>query len=822
MLDDVWGAGSKLPVNSSEVSEKAELIKATVEQLRKPDGHEDPWVDLVLLMADAEEEEEELTTFAQLLANVRDVNDTKKTGVALIHYTIVYNHAPYIELLHNQCYSLDLDLNIYDKKVGLTPLMWCFQLMRANCCIELFSFIDELNFDLTSKDGTNTWDFVVPGSSFEEFLDQNNIFQYKLTAKPSELDSNTTFESAHLQQDDDFDKLNLQLAGMTVDAENAFFNDDNDTSGAKNIIKFSKFLEDFEFDKLLKDQYLEFSDYDIPQILDLLISLPEKYAHITTYPAALIFQCVRYADHKLNSKPLVESLIHLSLTRIIAAASNDLTIDTETTGDIVIQSYWLSAVSFLYYYFCRDDLFFKRYATVLQDIVNTIRALMIEITSSIHARLLPLIEPTILAYTTIDVVRQTLYKKDWNFFKKRKQTKHDLLEKEKKKETLPYYNSTMLKHLYPPSLEEQMKLSPMKVVQIFGALAYVLELHQSHQLFQQQCLSLSVEWFSSTLFNKILKNKRKKTLSRAHAVQIRLNLSSLEAWIKNNDLVVPKPNLVDDFMWQRFPYTLVCALGDINFSDPPVKNVATFKPVKTNVQSQEVPIVYDNTNSLFYYQPFHRIAHIHFERVFELLQWLQVATTLTNDDSLDATMELLPCLTPQQLLKVTDKYNYETEEPKFSSTLRKKLSTMVKAQTMRNDPYLVEQPKSLLALPTVAELTDTYTRSIDSRSFQPLLPIEIQDIVDELHDENTRLRKNHSYSSEKLGEEEQDNDSVDDDTDDKDRGKQSQYSGMVSDSYHTDVGDLQTADEYFKELDAPLATAQKPQWNNEEIEANPW
>lgn len=412
---------------------------------------------------------------------------------------------------------------------------------------------------------------------------------------------------------------------------------------------------------------------------------------MTTYPAGLIYQCIRYADHKIKSKPLVESLINLSLTKILTSVSSNGAaglVSTEASlqaGDIVLQSYWLSCLSFLYYYLCRDDSFFKRHPSVLQELINTIHSIIIELTSSIHCRLISLIDSTLLAYTTIQDVKQTLYKRDWNFFKKRKQAK--LLLKEKNRKQLKeqqkkelhrksqdqenheeeegrqdgnvsddrastnddnnssvslFYDKEILRHLYPPSFEEQMKPSPLKIVQIFGALSYVLNLHQTHPIFQQQCLSISVNWFATTLFNKILKDKKKRSLSRAHAIQIRLNLSTLESWIQNNDFCVPKPMLIDDFMWQRFPMTLIRDVGEIDLSDPILRNVATYKPIDENNKD----LIYDTSNSLFYYQPFHKIAQIHLEPVFQLLQWLQVATTLDSEESLISTMNLLPRITP--------------------------------------------------------------------------------------------------------------------------------------------------------------------------------
>ncbi|AJV96731.1 hypothetical protein H788_YJM1248P00359 [Saccharomyces cerevisiae YJM1248] len=871
------------PVGSSHAQEKLALVKSTLFKLDQEDRPEcDSWVQLVKLICD-EDREEEFTTFKELLREVKNVNDKSVTGVALIHYIIVFDRADYIELLHDNPSGAKLDLNLVDDIVGYTPLMWSFSLQRRNCCLELFNAFDEINFNMTNKAGLTAWDMVPPYSPLSEFLEQNNMFRYRTEVKHEIPQISQPKDTSLLMSNEDsttketFDNIDLQVAGLTLSAganDNMFLDSDeknmNHSQGAATLID-PTYTEDyhgtFDYDKLSPDQYLEFSDFDIPQILNLLISLPQKEPHMTTYPAGLIYQCIRYADHKIKSKPLVESLINLSLTKILTSVSSNGAaglVSTEASlqaGDIVLQSYWLSCLSFLYYYLCRDDSFFKRHPSVLQELINTIHSIIIELTSSIHCRLISLIDSTLLAYTTIQDVKQTLYKRDWNFFKKRKQAK--LLLKEKNRKQLKeqqkkelhrksqdqqnheeeegrqdgndsddrastnddnnssvslFYDKEILRHLYPPSFEEQMKPSPLKIVQIFGALSYVLNLHQTHPIFQQQCLSISVNWFATTLFNKILKDKKKRSLSRAHAIQIRLNLSTLESWIQNNDFCVPKPMLIDDFMWQRFPMTLIRDVGEIDLSDPILRNVATYKPIDENNKD----LIYDTSNSLFYYQPFHKIAQIHLEPVFQLLQWLQVATTLDSEESLISTMNLLPRITPVQLLKSMEKYNYELNENKFNSKLKKFLNNKIKDSKMsKADAYLQEHEIPYLVLPTIPEMTDLYSKGPDSHSFQPFLPGSIQDDVYEIHDVNFKQRQNEPQIS-------RTNSGTSDFTGDEDKAQyETEGVGESIDINETvepesnafNVGN----DDYFKELNIPSSTAQRPAWsNNDDIEQNPW
>ncbi|KTB21183.1 Dilute domain-containing protein [Nakaseomyces glabratus] len=861
------------------------------------DNDEDPWTELVRLISDSSQGEV-FTEFKSLLDSVRDVNDKKKLGIPLLHLTIIYDRASYIEFLYQGARS-KLDFNLCDDVAGYTPLMWCFLLERTDCCTELLTWSTEIDFHKVSKEEKlSAWDMVAKYSDFYMFLEQNNMLQYQdIPTFQEKLTTENDNSSSALDQNA-LRNIDLHVAGLSlastqnnedIFASNATESRNDYLFGTEQID--SGINEQFDFTKLLPNQYVEFEDYDIKQLLDLLESLPKKEPHMTTYAAALIFQMVRFAEHKKKQPQLVHTIMSLSLARILAAITTETDMTQESadtafsSGDIVSQSYWLGVLTFLYYYLTREEGFFKKYPEILQELINTIHSVIIELTLSIYSRLTSIIQPTILSYTTISDVKETLYKRDWNFFKKRKH--HKMMQKQKKQEeelrkqeeetlqnnedklqisealdesndiddeaedkkkhsklklfkkkrhsgqlstsmsndsklenssinenTDLYYDTEVIKHLYPPSMEEQMKPSPMKVVQIFGALMYVLNLHQIHPLFQQQCLSLAIQWFSNNLFNQILKDKKKKSLSRAHAIQIRLNLSTFEAWAKNNDSKVPKPKMIDDFMWERFPYTLVEDVANIDLSNPILNNVATVNKVdNSSGLNDDLPLIRDTDNSLFYYQSLHRILQIHMEPVFQLLQWLQVATTIDSEDALDSTLDLLSRLTPTQLLKAADKYSYEIDESKFNSKLKKKLSTMAKASNNKESPYLPERTVSLLVLPTIPEMTDIYARGVDHESYQPLLPVSIQDMIYEIHSENAKLRMNASefydYQNEEQHEQEVDNEEAHEDS----------YKENSSANEDNDLDNNNDRFDY-QTVDTPAVASH---WApKEDFEENPW
>ncbi|SCU82177.1 LADA_0C03554g1_1 [Lachancea dasiensis] len=784
---DPWGSNesSNRPALSGSHF-KALKIQETLINLNNTG---EAWERLALLIG---EDNPNTALFEDILRQTNDLNDKTTTGVTLLIYCIVFDHPDLIEILHG---SGQLDPNAPDSLFSNSPLTWCFDLGRQQCLVELLNFADELDFDYKNPGGSRALDTLVPDSEMYEFAKDHGLFRLA-NASRKDFDSrdqdlykgpSTVFGGTDV--DHTLEQINLQTAGLTFNDENGTFDTETKTPDHEFAGQSHRGSElcQFDFQHILPEQFIEFADYDIPRLLDLVLSLPSKRPHKTCIPAAVIFQCLRHADCNKHSASLVESMAHLALTKVLTSvASSSGGVLNGSNGDIVLQSYWLSALNFLFYYLYRQEGFFKRYPSVLQELINGMRSLVIELNSSIFSRIEPLIDSTILEHTTIAEVKETLYKKDWNLFKKRK---HHL----RRSDARDSYDQIM-RMLYPPDLDEQMKPSPLKVVQIFGALSYVLDLHQVHPLIAQQCLSLALKWFSVELFKKIMENK-KKSLSRAHAIQIRLNLSVIQDWIKNHNFKASFPIMMDEFMWQRFPYTLILDLGDIDKSQRPVelRNVSLYRPIKDN--NTEDPF-----NSAFYYQSFYQISKIHMEPCMQLLQWLQVATSLQDEESLQSTLSILNKLTPKQLHKSMRKYRYELEEHQLDSSLRKKLSLMSK-ETDEADSKTFEKPLYPLVLPTITELTEMYTQREDSDEFLPLIPLDIHDEVDEIHEQNTiqRAMEQKLVNASERKEEELEVEST-------------------SLPFENENGD-----ELFKEIHAPSSAAQRPLWAiNNDIEENPW
>ncbi|KAM9890857.1 hypothetical protein OXX69_012462, partial [Metschnikowia pulcherrima] len=233
------------------------------------------------------------------------------------------------------------------------------------------------------------------------------------------------------------------------------------------------------YNKPLPNQFIKFSDSDIPSLLDYIFGLRTSSSaqqHNTKTPAAVLFQLIHYSHNKVDSSDLTEFLFECFITRLRSVTntksgvfnmalttgeSNDKK-SANGTGDIVLLSYWLSVIQFLHFYFTRADLY-AQYPNFLHEMINLTQSLIATLSFSINSRLNLLAEECILNFTSLVDVSSVLYARDWNLFKTQK--KH------------PNSYDDILNMLYPPSLNELMKPSPLKYVQVLGALYYVLDIH---------------------------------------------------------------------------------------------------------------------------------------------------------------------------------------------------------------------------------------------------------------------------------------------------------------------------------------------------------
>ncbi|GMM35665.1 hypothetical protein DASC09_029900 [Saccharomycopsis crataegensis] len=198
-------------------------------------------------------------------------------------------------------------------------------------------------------------------------------------------------------------------------------------------------------------------------------------------------------------------------------------------NDIVLIAYWISVINHLYYYllrqegfFTKNPLFLKKIVTVLQDLIN-------EFLAGITNRLVDLLDDCVIDYSSIpNLQKGLLFQNDWNFFKRDNSggvgggsgnTFQEILDT-----------------LYPPNLKQQLQPSPMKFLQVLEAIIYVFKLYNISSILLKNLLSRVLSWIHGSVFNRILANRNKRGknyLTRTFAIQLRLNLSVIEDWVRS-------------------------------------------------------------------------------------------------------------------------------------------------------------------------------------------------------------------------------------------------------------------------------------------------
>lgn len=191
-----------------------------------------------------------------------------------------------------------------------------------------------------------------------EYFKSHNLLKHTGAENEQDVFTTNTFTPTDEFEDDLLTKLKLQTLSATIEDENeeepVHEADDENALAQDPVIPR---LPDFEYDKLISEQYIKFTDSDIPSLINYIFRLRSNltYQHNTRIPAAILFQLVRFSHLKVDSNELTEFLFDCftarlrSITNTKSGAFN-MALQDDTSamgaGDIVLLSYWLSALQF--------------------------------------------------------------------------------------------------------------------------------------------------------------------------------------------------------------------------------------------------------------------------------------------------------------------------------------------------------------------------------------------------------------------------------------------------------------------------------------------
>jgi hypothetical protein len=343
-----------------------------------------------------------------------------------------------------------------------------------------------------------------------------------------------------------------------------------------------------------------FTESDLPALLDLVITnmFPQRSAAQKPIPANFVFLAARYAHYYQNDE-ILETLfeeVAARIERVIESHPDDMT----------IHAFWISNTLLLMHYLKKDPGLMAVSVDFQLKLSELLQESYLTLLRDAKKRIGRVLDSAILDNETIQGLDELTFGDEWRLFRSRS------------------YKSPK-RFSRTPSPRRRADPSPRNVTSLLSSIQFILDTYDIHAVIVAQCQAQLFYWIGAELFNRIL--AKKKYQSRSRAMQIRLNISTLEDWLRTN--------------------------------------------VKPSTEA--------NTGDLSAYvrRTASEIGREFLGPLIQLLQWLQVLSSLGDEeDTFRRTIDALDLLTPSQLLSAANHYRAEVGEHGLPKKFKEILRTM--------------------------------------------------------------------------------------------------------------------------------------------------
>ncbi|KAI8098411.1 uncharacterized protein B0P05DRAFT_521825 [Gilbertella persicaria] len=270
----------------------------------------------------------------------------------------------------------------------------------------------------------------------------------------------------------------------------------------------------FVWDECLPDQMFVFAQEEVNHILNIAITeleLPMKSKAEIYVPANIIFLSARFA-HYFTSRELLHQLLSSTLERM-----NQVIKLNENNVHTI--AFWISNVSQLLFYLKKDPGLVVATAEFQLEMSELISESYNFLVMDSEKRLGRIFEPAILEFEPLEV-EAVEFADDWHRFFRRSRTSVSSPSAHRK-------SWIAQDHIRPI-------LSPQSVTNLLSSILYVLHSYEVHPVIVIQAIAQLFHYLSCEIFNHILSNKR--YLCRSKALQIRMNMTVLEEWVREYQL----------------------------------------------------------------------------------------------------------------------------------------------------------------------------------------------------------------------------------------------------------------------------------------------
>jgi len=530
-----------------------------------------------------------------------EVNASDAEGTPPVVYASCFGHKDAVVALLNAGAIVDKS-----DKNQWTALMWAMTNRHKDIAKLLLDHGASL--EVTSSTGRTALDFVPPDSEMYEFLHDAG---YRI----GNAGVTDDFYNSGLAQD----KFEEELAenemkrrmmmesarNLEVDLGNLGLDEQPDSPD-----DFTE-MPEFVWDRCLNDQMFVFQENDLHRILRIIITdmTPQRTASQKPVPANIIFLGARYAHYHVN-RELLNSWLQAAQEKIYAVVEKH-------QWDMTMLAFWISNTTLLLYYLGKDAGLVDVTSQFRTRMAEQIHEIYIFILRDAERRMDKVLDSAMLEHETIPGFEDIQFQNEWSFL--RKKTKVEVQE-------------PLEKRVRPQSPRRRAQISPINITSLLSSTLFVLDLYDIHSVLISQALSQLMYWLSAELFNRIMSNK--KYLARTKAMQIRMNLSTLEDWARTNN---------------RQPE---------HYEGGSMKS-SGLNTVESTRQ--------------------------HLAPLVQLLQWLQCFSSLGEDlDAVDTTLQQLPDLSSKQLVHAVKHYRAEVGEKSLPKSSVKYVKE--KKQKMGKDP----------------------------------------------------------------------------------------------------------------------------------------
>lgn len=352
-----------------------------------------------------------------------------------------------------------------------------------------------------------------------------------------------------------------------------------------------------------------FTEADLPALLNVVINnmLPQRSAAQKPIPANFIFLAARYAHYYQN-----DEMLHGLFEEVAARIEHVLKTHPD---DMTIHAFWISNTLLLLHYLKKDPGLMTVSIEFQVKISELLQESYLSLIRDAERRIGRVLDSAILDNETIQGLDELHFGDEWRIFRSRTRN-------------TPKSPSSYAR---TPSPRRRAEPSPRNVTSLLSSTQFILETYDIHSIIIAQCQAQLFSWLGAELFNRIL--SKKKYQSRSKAMQIRLNVSALEDWLRLN---VKGPS-----------------------GESPVQDTAAHIRRTASEISREFlgPLI-------------------------QLLQWLQVVSSVGEDEAIfRTTVKALDLLTPAQLLSAANNYRAEVGE----HTVPKKFKEILKAMELEKE-----------------------------------------------------------------------------------------------------------------------------------------